>query len=145
MAVIAGKPSEVIGNKDSTLILRGSSVKVQWGNKFIDLIKNGKIAAESEKILKVANSEEELKADGIYLVDESVWMVLNGVKVQLTSENPTYISYFAEQELNPEQKNIALKNIGFYYDSLEDVDINLLFRFKFGNNSIFYKIYFIFS
>ena len=137
MAVIAGKPSEVIGNKDSTLILRGSSVKVQWGNKFIDLIKNGKIAAESEKILKVANSEEELKADGIYLVDESVWMVLNGVKVQLTSENPTYISYFAEQELNPEQKNIALKNIGFYYDSLEDVDIKAGLVYILGENKVY--------
>lgn len=137
MAVIAGKPSEVIGNKDSTLILRGSSVKVQWGNKFIDLIKNGKIATESEKILKVANSEEELKTDGIYLVDESVWMVLNGTKVQLTSENPTYISYFVEQQLNAEQKNTALKNIGFYYDSLEDVDIKAGLVYILGENKVY--------
>lgn len=137
MAIIAGKSSEIVGNKDSTLILRGSSVKIQWGNKFIDLIKNGKIAAESEKILKVANSEEELKSDGIYLIDESVWMVLNGAKVQLTSENPTYISYFVEQELNSEQKSVALKNIGFYYDSLEDVDIKAGLVYILGENKVY--------
>jgi hypothetical protein len=44
---IAGKPSNTIGEKDSTLVLRGSSIKIQWGNKFIDLIKNGKINSDS--------------------------------------------------------------------------------------------------
>ena len=46
--VIAGKSSNIIGKKDLPLILQGSSVKVQWGNKFIDIIKNGKIISEKD-------------------------------------------------------------------------------------------------
>ena len=44
---IAGKSSNVIGSKDTSLVLRGQSIKIQWWNKFIDLIKNGKINVES--------------------------------------------------------------------------------------------------
>jgi hypothetical protein len=54
--VIAGKNSNVIGNSDSPLILRGQGIKVQWGNKFIDLIKNGKVASENTKLLYIVDS-----------------------------------------------------------------------------------------
>jgi hypothetical protein len=59
--VIAGKPSNTVGDKDSVLVLRGSSVRVQWGNKFIDLIKNGKVNVEYDKILKKVDSVESIK------------------------------------------------------------------------------------
>ena len=107
--VIAGKPSNIVGNKDSTLVLRGSSIKIQWGNKFIDLIKNGKINVESDKILKNADSIENVSTDGIYLIKDSVWAVIGGVKVQLSGDSSTtYVSYLTEQETTSEQKNRAL-------------------------------------
>lgn len=120
--VIAGKPSNTVGDKDSTLVLRGSSVKYQWGNKFIDLIKNGKINVDSEKILKIANSIEEVKSDGVYLIKDSIWAVIGGTKIQLTGDSTTtYVSYLIEQrDITPEQKNRALTNIGFYYNTLEE-------------------------
>lgn len=118
--VIAGKPSNTVGEKDSVLILRGSSVKVQWGNKFIDLIKNGKINSEYDKILKTASSIDNIKTDGIYLVDDQIWIMINGTKVQLSGDNSTiYVSFTKSQETTEENKLTALKNIGFYYDSLE--------------------------
>lgn len=118
-AVIVGKPSNTIGEKDSTLVLRGSSIKIQWGNKFIDLIKNGKINANVDKILKTADSAEEIVLDGIYLIGESVWAVIGGTKVQITGDSATYVSYLIEQKTTPEQKIQALTNIGFYYDTYE--------------------------
>lgn len=118
--VIAGKPSNTVGEKNSTLILRGSSVKIQWGNKFIDLVKNGKINVEADKILKTANTVEEITTDGIYLIDESIWVVIGGTKVQLAGDtSTTYVSYLTVQETTPEQKKQALTNIGFYYDTYE--------------------------
>jgi hypothetical protein len=90
---IAGKPSTTIGEKDSQLVLRGSSVKIQWGNKFIDLIKNGKINAEQEKIFNTANSQEDITKDGIYIIGEEVWLSSQGTKkliVQGSANN--YIS-----------------------------------------------------
>lgn len=121
---IAGKPSNTIGEKDSTLVLRGSSIKIQWGNKFIDLIKNGKINSDSQKLLKTADSTEELTTDGLYLVGDSVWVVIGGTKVQLSGDSTTtYVSYLTEQkDITGEQKERALTNIGFYYETLEEAN-----------------------
>lgn len=121
---IAGKPSNTIGEKDSTLVLRGSSIKIQWGNKFIDLIKNGKINSDSQKLLKTADTVEELTTDGLYLVGDSVWAVIGGTKVQLSgASTTTYVSYLTEQkDVTGEQKERALTNIGFYYETLEEAN-----------------------
>lgn len=121
---IAGKPGNTIGEKDSTLVLRGSSIKIQWGNKFIDLIKNGKINSDSQKLLKTADSTEELTTDGLYLVGDSVWAVIGGTKVQLSGDSTTtYVSYLTEQkDITGEQKERALTNIGFYYETLEEAN-----------------------
>lgn len=121
---IAGKPSNTIGEKDSTLVLRGSSIKIQWGNKFIDLIKNGKINSDSQKLLKTVDSTEELTTDGLYLVGDSVWAVIGGTKVQLSGDSTTtYVSYLTEQkDITGEQKERALTNIGFYYETLEEAN-----------------------
>lgn len=119
---IAGKSSNVIGSKDTSLVLRGQSIKIQWGNKFIDLIKNGKINVESQSLLYTITSEEQLTSDGIYLLNGTIWIVIGGTKVQLAGESTTtYVSYLTEQkDITAEQKNLALTNIGFYYRTLQD-------------------------
>lgn len=114
--VIAGKPSNTIGDKDSQLVLRGSSIKIQWGNKFIDLIKNGKINYEKDKILQTEKSTDDIKADGIYLIGEQIWISINGNKMLISdNSNTNYVSFLIDQpDINSEQKTKALKNIGFY-------------------------------
>lgn len=119
--VIAGKPSNTVGDKDSVLVLRGSSVRVQWGNKFIDLIKNGKVNVEYDKILKKVDSVESIKQDGIYLVEDQIWINIDGTKVQLAGTNSDiYVSFAETQKIESDQKTTALKNIGFYYNTLEE-------------------------
>lgn len=120
---IAGKPSTTIGDKDSQLVLRGSSVKIQWGNKFIDLIKNGKINCESQNILQTETSSDNIKEDGIYLVGEEIWINISGNKTLLSnSDDSLYVSFLSKQDkITSDQKQQALRNIGFYYNSLEDV------------------------
>ncbi len=120
---IAGKPSTTIGDKDSQLVLRGSSVKIQWGNKFIDLIKNGKINCESQNILQTETSSDNIKEDGIYLVGEEIWINISGNKTLLSNSNDSlYVSFLSKQDkITSDQKQQALRNIGFYYNSLEDV------------------------
>ena len=119
--VIAGKPSNTVGEKDAVLILRGSSVKVQWGNKFIDVVKNGKINAEYDKVLKSVDSVENIKQDGVYLIDDQIWVSINGTKIQLAgTDSKVYVSFAEKQEIESEKQQTALKNIGFYYDTLEE-------------------------
>lgn len=147
--VIAGKPSNTVGDKDSTLVLRGSSVKIQWGNKFIDLIKNGKINVEHNKILKTIDSAENIKDDGIYLVEDQVWLMLDGTKVQLSGDISTvYVSFVNPQNINSEGKTTALKNIGFYYDTLEQAEsagITSGIIYVLGDNKLYTVVNGIFS
>lgn len=116
-----GKSYDSIGSTNSNFIIKTKGdLKVQWGNKFITLIKNGKIAQESTKLLNIANSIDDITKDGIYLIDDLVWVVIDGTKVQLNSSSDTFISYLVDQELTSDNKDKALVNIGFYYNTLEE-------------------------
>lgn len=111
----------IIGEKDTALILKGTSVKVQWGNKFIDIIRNGKIAVDDKNIFNIIESEEQIKKDGIYLLGNDLIISISGTNVKLNREGQTtYISYLTEQILSSTEKDTALTNIGFYYNTLSD-------------------------
>lgn len=117
---IFGKPHSVIGESSSDLILRcKGAVKIQWGNKFIDLIKDGKINANFDFIYK---SDSIGVKDGIYIIDDKVILKAGDTQIDLTKESEnTYISYLIEQKTSSEQKYQALKNIGFIYNSLDSI------------------------
>jgi hypothetical protein len=45
---IGGTSYETVGSKSSNLLLRcNGTARIEWGDKLIDLIKNGKIAVEN--------------------------------------------------------------------------------------------------
>jgi hypothetical protein len=69
--VIGGVSYETVGSSSSNLLLRcNGTARIQWGNKLIDLIKNGKImSSESQDFIFKVASEEEIKKDGIYIVN----------------------------------------------------------------------------
>lgn len=122
-----GKTYNTIGSTDSNFIIKTKGdLKVQWGGKFIDIIKNGKIASSSTNILKTASSSDDISDNGIYLIPteegNEVWISIDGTKVNLTGEvGTTYISFLAEQkEVTTDQKYTALTNAGFYYETLEE-------------------------
>lgn len=117
-----GKTYNTIGSTDSNFIIKTKGdLKIQWGNKFIDLIKNGKIIENS--IFKTVDSEDKISSNGIYLVNDAVWIKVGDFKSNLfDSSKNAYISFLNEQNLNSEQKNIALKNIGFIYDSIDSIN-----------------------
>lgn len=120
-----GKTYNTVGSTDTNLILKTKGdLKIQWGGKFIDLIKNGKIASAGADILKISSSSDEIKSNGIYLVStdasDEIWIYIDGTKVLLNSTGEQYISFLEEQLLTSEQKDQALVNIGFNYNTLED-------------------------
>ena len=84
---IGGTVYETIGSSNSNLLLKcNGTARIQWGNKLIDLIKNGKIASENKPFsdVFVVSNESEINADGIYIltVDENpqLWIVKDGTK-----------------------------------------------------------------
>lgn len=142
-----GKTYNTIGSTDSNFIIKTKGdLKVQWGGKFIDIIKNGKIASSSTNILKTASSSDDISDNGIYLIPteegNEVWISIDGTKVNLAGEvGTTYVSFLAEQkEVTTDQKYTALTNAGFYYETLEEAQqagIKAGIIFVIGENKLF--------
>ena len=88
MAQLFGKNYQEAGSSSSPLLLRSNGeIKLQWGNKFIDLIKNGKINSEAKDYIFTVDTSDEIKANGIYLVteDSSIWINVEGTKTKVNN------------------------------------------------------------
>lgn len=122
MAQLFGKNYQEAGFSSSPLLLRSNGeIKLQWGNKFIDLIKNGKINSEAKDYIFTVDTSDEIKANGIYLVteDSSIWINVEGTKTKINNTDTTYVSFLTEQEITPEQKQQALTNLGLIYENID--------------------------
>lgn len=122
MAQLFGKNYQEAGSSSSPLLLRSNGeIKLQWGNKFIDLVKNGKINSEAKDYIFTVDTSDEIKANGIYLVteDSSIWINVEGTKTKLNDTDTTYVSFLTEQETTPEQKQQALTNLGLIYENID--------------------------
>lgn len=124
---IGGTTYDSIGSSSSNLLLKcNGTARIQWGNKLIDLIKNGKIASggANEQIF-IISDESQIKSDGIYILntgESSQFLVYkNKQKYNLTESN-LYISATNKQNITVDQKQQALENIGIYYNTLEEVE-----------------------
>ena len=119
-----GRSYSSIGSSSSDFVIKTKGqVKIQWGNKFIDLIKDGKINAESKFIFQ---RDSVGVKDGIYVIgdedDQQVILQVNGNQINLKGEiGTTYVSFQGAQQTTSEQKYTALQNIGFIYKSLSEV------------------------
>lgn len=127
---IFGKPHLVLGESSSDMILKTKGkIKIQIGNKYIDLINDGKIQSEF-KFIYVVNSIDNIKnKDGIYIVgDEYIYLKSGNSIVNISPKdfNSTYVSFMEKQYTTSDQKYIALQNIGFLYENLSDINESTL-------------------
>ena len=123
---IFGSNYEEFGSSNSNLILKTKGkIKIQWGNKFIDLLdNNGNINSGISKVIKEISSVNQISKDGLYYVidDQSLIAQVNGKQIVISSNSEnTYVSFVTNQEPSEDEKIIALHNIGFYYDNLSEV------------------------
>ena len=123
---IGGTVYESIGSSSSNLLLKcNGTARIQWGNRLIDLIKNGKIASgDSSTQIYVISDESEIKSDGVYVLskEESLQLLICKDDEQYNITNTDlYISAKTKQDITVEQRQQALENIGMYYNTLEEV------------------------
>ena len=123
---IGGVVYESIGSSSSNLLLKcNGTARIQWGNKLIDLIKNGKIVSgDTSTQIFIVSNKEEIKQDGIYLINneksQELWICKKGEQYNLSNAD-LYISANTKQDITAEQQKQALCNIGFYYETIENV------------------------
>lgn len=119
-----GRSYNQYGDSDTDVIIKTKGqVKIQWGSKFIDLIKDGKIAVDSSFIFKVQDTSKIGVKDGIYVVGgESVYLKVGDSTINLIGEiGDTFVSFMEGQETTSDAKYNAMVNIGFIYKSLDEV------------------------
>lgn len=120
-----GKAYDTVGSTNKNLILQTrGDLKIRWGNKFIDLIKNGKINVNVD-LLKQTDNKDSINKDGIYLIqneeNQEVWLYIGGTLINLIGEvSDNYVTYLKNQDIDADGKFRALSNIGLYYDTLND-------------------------
>ena len=99
-----GKAYDTVGSTNKNLILQTrGDLKVKWGGKYIDLIKNGKINVDVD-LLKKVDSKDSIYKDGLYLVEKEeaneVWLSIGGSIINLLGEvGTTYVSFLSPQEV----------------------------------------------
>ena len=127
-----GRTYETVGNVSGDLLLKTrGGVKVQIGSSFIDLIKNGKINVDID-IIKEASSKDNIIDNGLYLVKDVLYVKYQDTILPLSSNTgENQVSYLPQLNITQEQKIQAQKNIGIYYDTLEEAQQNV-------NNGYFY-------
>lgn len=79
METLFGKNYEVLGNSGNNLLLKTSGeVKVQIGNKFIDLIKGSEESSSSDSFIQYTKSTPNSNfSNGLYTNGTNVWLVFN--------------------------------------------------------------------
>lgn len=119
-----GRTYSTVGNSDSDFIIKTrGQVKVQWGKKFIDIIKDGKLNVDVSFIGSVDSYNDIGSKDGLYYVKEdgSVYLVVNGNKINILGDvDGTYVSFTSKQDTADEQKGQASKNLGIRYSSKDE-------------------------
>lgn len=127
-----GRTYETVGNVSGDLLLKTrGGVKVQIGSSFIDLVKNGKINVDID-IIKEASSKDNIIDNGLYLVKDILYVKYQDTILPLSSNTgENQVSYLPQLNITQEQKIQAQKNIGIYYDTLEEAQQNV-------NNGYFY-------
>lgn len=121
-------------NSDFLIKTKGQ-VKIQWGNKFIDLIKDGKINVDSSFIFSSPSKDRIGVKDGLYVLNSGeVYLKIGGQEpIPLAGEvGTTYVSFLEGQETLADSKYNALRNIGFIYP-----DINSLGEYSLQNGIIY--------
>ena len=119
MTRLFGRSYNTLGESNADLILKTKGqIKIQWGRKFIDLIKDGKINSGVDDVLYTVGSESDINPSksGLYYVNEdgSLWVVIGGQTINLKGEiGTTYVSFLGDQDTTGEQKHTDLTNIGF--------------------------------
>lgn len=119
-----GRAYSTVGNSDSDFIIKTrGQVKVQWGKKFIDIIKDGKLNVDVSFIGSVDSYNDIGSKDGLYYVKEngSIYLVVNGNKINIIGDvDGTYVSFVSKQDTADEQKGQASKNLGIRYSSKDE-------------------------
>ena len=120
-----GRSYESVGNESADFCIKTKGkVKIKWGSKYIDLIKDGKINVNADFIFKVNTADDIGSKDGVYVTEDGlVFIKIDGVLIPIiqSSDDSDYVAYVIQDKKTGEQRVIAQKNIGLQFNTLEEL------------------------
>ena len=116
-----GREYDMIGTegKDICLITKGK-VKVKWGKKFIDIVKDGKLNVDGLDINRVKDKDSIGTVNGIYVTDDgAVYLRVGDMLIPLygDGENSMFVAYTKQEGKTGEEMATAQANIGISFDT----------------------------
>lgn len=143
---IFGRSYESVGKESADFCIKTKGkVKIKWGNKYIDLVKDGKINVEADFIFSVQDKDHIGTKEGIYVTDDGVVYLKVGdtiIPIYGDTQGSDYVAYVIQDGKTGEEKSNAQKNIGINFDTLADAQASGISNgmvFISGENAI-YKI-----
>lgn len=101
--------TQEVGSLSENLILNtAGKVKIRYGQKYIDLLnEKGELnVKQTSDIIKKIKSEKEIKQNGFYYYEDTLYAYIDGVKLIISKE--PLISILNSELKKPEEENIAL-------------------------------------
>lgn len=139
---IFGKSQIEMGSLEQNLVLRTKGqIYIRYGKKYIELLdKKGNLNIKIPKIISKIDSIDKANENGFYLVGEDLYAYCEGISFKVSSSEKEFISCNEEQNLTQEQINLAQRNIGLNFESLDEAKKYVKSGIVFINNSSIYSI-----
>lgn len=119
MVNMFGSTYSPIGDTNCDLLLKcRGKVKIQQGNKFIDLIKDGQLNISSSVIF---DSSQVGNNDGIYIVNDKVYIKSGSKQIELNSGNTQVTTSTNNSSNNASSNDNSSNNISETKESVEQI------------------------
>lgn len=119
MVNMFGSTYSPLGDTNCDLLLKcRGKVKIQQGNKFIDLIKDGQLNISSSVIF---DSSQVGNNDGIYIVNDKVYIKSGSKQIELNSGNTQVTTPTNNSSNNTSSNDNSSNNISETKESVEQV------------------------
>lgn len=128
MEGLFGRNYESVGKSSADFLIKTKGkVKIKWGNKYIDLIKDGKINADV-KLFKKVTSEDDITSapgSGIFITEDGQVFIKDGntiIPIVQDASSSNFVAFELQEGKTGEEKMFAQKNIGILAETVDELN-----------------------
>lgn len=128
MEGLFGRNYESVGKSSADFLIKTKGkVKIKWGNKYIDLVKDGKINADVNLFKKAASEDDIVSApgSGIFITEDGQVFIKDGntiIPIVQDASSSNFVAFELQEGKTGEEKMFAQKNIGILAETVDELN-----------------------